>query len=65
MFSGMSSCSIISKKQDVSLIAQTDIGIRFEDVMRDMKKYLSKVIANELEKDKRKLFLYVFKQAAE
>ena len=47
------------------LIAQTEIGVKFQDVMRDMKKYTSKAISNELEKDNRKLFLYVFKKAAE
>ena len=47
------------------LIAQTDIGFRFQDVMRDMKKYTSKAISNELEKDNQKLLLYVFKKTAE
>ena len=47
------------------LIAQTEIGVRFQDVMRDMKKYTSKAIAKELEKDIRKLLLCVLKMAAE
>lgn len=49
----------------IHLIAQTDISVRFQDVMCDMKKFTSKAISNELEKDNRKLFLYVFKKAAE
>ncbi len=47
------------------LIAQSYIGVRFQDVMRDMKKFTSKAISKELEKDNRKLLLYVFKKAAE
>lgn len=47
------------------LVAQTDDGIKLHDVMRDMKKFTSKEISRQLESDGQKLFLHVFKKAAE
>ena len=47
------------------LMGQTEEGVRFQDVMRDMKKFTSKKISSKLENDGQKLFLYVFKKAAE
>lgn len=47
------------------LMAQTKEGVTFQDVMRDMKKFTSKQISNQLEKDGQGLSLYVFKKAAE
>ncbi len=47
------------------LVAQTDDGVKFQDVMRDMKKYTSKEISLRLESDGQKLFLYVLMKAAE
>ena len=44
------------------LIAQTETGIRFQDVMRDMKKYTSKAISNELEKDNANCFSMFLKK---
>lgn len=47
------------------LMAQTEEGIKFQDVMRDMKKFTSLQISKELENDNQKLYLHVFKKAAE
>jgi len=47
------------------LVAQTEDGVKFHEVMRDMKKFTSKEISRELESDGQRLFLYVFKKAAE
>jgi len=47
------------------LMAQTKEGVRFQDVMRDMKKFTSKEISSQLEKDGQSLSLYVFKKADE
>lgn len=47
------------------LMAQTKEGVRFQDVMRDLKKFTSKEISRELEKDGNKLFLDVFRKAAQ
>ena len=47
------------------LMAQTVVGFKFQNVMRDMKKFTSKRISRELEDDGEKLFLYVFKNAGE
>lgn len=47
------------------LMAQTDEGIEFQAVMRDMKKFTSKEISRQLENNGQKLFLHVFKKAAE
>ena len=47
------------------LMAQTEEGVKFQDVMRDMKKFTSKQISSQLEKDGQSLSLYVFKKAAE
>ena len=47
------------------LMAQTEEGIKFQDVMRDMKKFTSLEISKELESDNQKLLLHVFKKAAE
>ena len=44
------------------LMGQTEEGVRFQDVMRDMKKFTSKKISSKLENDGQKLFLYVFKK---
>jgi len=47
------------------LMAQTKEGVRFQDVMRDMKKFMSKEISSQLERDGESLSLYVFKKASE
>ena len=47
------------------LMGQTEEGVRFQDVMRDMKKFTSKAISGKLEKDNQRLFLHVFGKAAE
>ena len=47
------------------LMAQTKEGVRFQDVMRDLKKFTSKEISSQLEKDGQCLSLYVFKKAGE
>ena len=47
------------------LMAQTKEGVRFQDVMRDMKKFTSKEISSQLERDGESLSLYVFKKASE
>ena len=44
------------------LIAQTKEGVRFQDVMRDMKKFTSKEISSQLQRDGQNLSLYVFKR---
>ena len=48
----------------IHLIVSTDEGILLSHVMRDFKRHTSKLIAEQLEKDKEKLLLYVFKKAA-
>ena len=47
------------------LMGQTEEGVSFPDVMRDMKKFTSKEISSKLENDGQKLFLHVFRKAAE
>ena len=47
------------------LMAQTEEGFKFSDVMRDMKKFTSLEISKELERDNQKLLLHVFKKAAQ
>ncbi len=47
------------------LMAQTEEGVKFQDVMRDTKEFTSKQISSQLEKDGQSLSLYVFKKAAE
>jgi REP element-mobilizing transposase RayT len=47
------------------IIADAIEKVRLSDVMRDFKKYTSKAISAELEKDNRRLELYVFRKAAE
>ena len=47
------------------LLGQTKEGVRFQDVMRDMKKFTSKQISKALSADNQRLFLYVFQKAAE
>ena len=47
------------------LIAQTKEDVRFQDVMRDMKKFTSKEISSQLERDGQNLSRYIFKKAAE
>jgi len=47
------------------MIVNTIEKIRLSDVMRDFKKYTSKAISAELEKDNRRLESYVFRKAAE
>jgi len=46
------------------LMAQTKDGVKFQDVMRDMKKFTSLAISRELKKDNEKLLLHIFKNAA-
>ena len=47
------------------LVAQTEDGVKFHEVMRDMKRFTSKEISRQLESDGQKLFLHVFKKSAE
>ena len=46
------------------LLAQTENNNKFQDVMRDMKKFTSISISNELEKDGANFLLDIFKEAA-
>ena len=62
---GLHVCGYVIMLNHFHLIAQTAPGVRFQDVMRDMKRHTSKAISKMLEKDNRILFLYVFKKAAE
>lgn len=44
---------------------QTDEDIRFQDVMRNMKKFTSREISSKLKNEGQKLFLHVFMKATE
>jgi len=46
------------------LCTSNDDNITLSNIMRDFKRHTSKLIAQELEKDNQKLFLYLFRKAA-
>jgi len=49
----------------IHLITSNDESTNLSDIMRDFKRHTSKLIAKTFESDNEKLFLYVFKKAAE
>ena len=49
----------------IHLIASTIEDILLSDIMRDFKRYTSKRFARELELDREKLMMYIFRKAAE
>ena len=49
----------------IHFVSSTIENKLLSDIMRDFKRHTSKLIAKELEKDNEKLYLYIFKKAAE